>query len=109
MITQPVLVGGLLVLAGIVLVSVFGSGARTGRKAERATREITRIGGNAGRALLVAALIVGVQWAVITWAPYPIALAVALGLPALFAGTTVARLLAVTTVVRTVNARGGRL
>lgn len=36
-------------------------------------REITRIGGNAGRALLVATLIVGVQWAVITWAPYPIA------------------------------------
>jgi len=107
-ITQPVLVGGLLVLAAILLVSVFSSGASTGRKTERATREITRVSGNAGRALVIAAVITAVQWAVITWAPYPVALGVALGLPALFAGTTLARLLAITQVIRTVPTRGSR-
>lgn len=99
----------LLVLAGLGLVSIWTGGARTGRKAERATREITRIGGNAGRALVIAAVIVAAQWAVVAWWPTPLALGIALGLPALFAGTTLARLLAVTTLVQTVPTRGGRL
>jgi len=97
----------LVVLAGLGLISIWTSGARTGRKAERAVREVTRLSGNAIRALLVAAVLVGVQWAVITLTDSAMAWAVALGVPAVFAGTTVARLLAVTQVIRTV-ARGGR-
>ena len=99
----------LLGLAGLGLVSVFTSGAKTGRKAERATREVTRLSGNAVRTLITAVVIVGVQWAVIELTTDPVILGVTLALPALFAAVTVARLLAVTEVVRTVNAgrRGG--
>lgn len=106
MTTEHVTVG-LLVLAGLAMVSIWGSGARAGRKSERATRETTRMTGTAGRALVSAAVIVGAQWAVVALTDDPIAIGIALGLPALFAGTTIARLLAVTEVVRTVN-RGGR-
>lgn len=97
----------LAVLAGLGLLSIWTSGARTGRKAERATREITRMTGTAGRTVVTAAVIVGVQWAVLTITTHAVAIGVVLGLPALFAGVTVARLLAVTEVVRTVP-RGGR-
>jgi hypothetical protein len=101
---------GLVVLAGLGLVSIWTSGARTGKKAERAVREVTRIGGTAVRTVLTAAVLVGVQWAALTMTGDPVVWAVALGLPALFAGTTVARLLAVTEVIRTIprHARGGR-
>lgn len=100
---------GLLVLAGLGLVSVWTSGARAGKKTERAVREVTRIGGTAVRTVLTAAVLVGVQWATLSSTGDPVAWAVALGVPALFAGTTVARLLAVTEVIRTLprNARGG--
>lgn len=88
---------GLLVLTALGLISF---GAKTGVKAARGAREVTRIGGSAGRTLLTAGVIVGVQWAVITLTTSPLAWGVALGVPALFAGVTVARLLAVTTVIR---------
>jgi len=102
---------GLLVLAGLGLLSIWTSGARTGRTAERAVREVTRMGGVAARTLLTAAVVVGVQWAVLATTTAPAAIGVALGVPALFAGVTVARLLAVTQIVRTLprgNRRGGR-
>lgn len=99
----------LLGLAGLGLVSVFTSGAKAGRKAERATREVTRLSGTVVRTAVTAVVIVGVQWSVIALTTDPVILGVALGLPALFAAVTVARLLAVTEVVRTVHAgRGGR-
>ncbi len=43
------------------------------------------------------------QWAVVSLTGSPVAWAVALGLPALFAGATAARLLAVTQVIRVVH------
>jgi hypothetical protein len=107
MTTQQVAVG-LLVLAGLAMVSIWGSGARAGRKSERAVREVTRMTGTVGRTLAAAAVIVGAQWAVIALTADPVAIGFTLGLPALFAGTTVARLLAVTTVVRTLPRGGGR-
>lgn len=97
----------LAVLAGLGLLSIWTSGARTGRKAERATREVTRLTGAAGRTLVTAAVIVGVQWAAFTITTHPAVIGAVLGVPALFAGVTVARLVAVTEVVRTVP-RGGR-
>lgn len=101
---------GLLALAGLGLLSIWTSGARTGRKAERATREVTRVAGSAVRTTVTAAVIVAAQWAALTLTRHPAVWAVALALPALFAGVTVARLLAVTEVVRTVHGsgRGGR-
>src|SRR3954447_21789377 len=103
---------GLAMLAGLGLLAVFTSGAKAGRNSERAVREATRIGGNAVRMGGTAAVVVGAQWApaagvagggwVALVAPAePVVWAVVLELPALFAGTTVARLLAVTEVVRT--------
>jgi hypothetical protein len=68
-------------------------------------REVTRMTGNAVRTLVTAALIVAIQFAVISWWPNPTALAIALIVPALFAGAAVARLLAVTEIVSTT--RGG--
>ena len=100
---------GLLVLAGLGLISIWTSGARAGRKTERAVREVTRVGGTAVRTVITAAVLTGVQWATLSLTGDPVVWAVALGLPALFAGTTVARLLAVTEVIRTIprHARGG--
>lgn len=107
--TPDMITLGLLVLAGLGLISIWTSGARAGRKSERAVREVTRIGGTAVRTLATAAVLVGVQWAALSLTGDPVVWAVTLGLPALFAGTTVARLLAVTEVIRTIprNARGG--
>jgi hypothetical protein len=70
-------------------------GARTGRRAERATRTVTRMGSTTGRTILCAAVIVGGQWAVITWTSHPGVIATVLGVPALVAGGAVARMLTV--------------
>jgi hypothetical protein len=98
----------LMVLGGLALVGLFAvwnSGRKSVRKAHKGVREVTRMTGNALRTLLVAGLIVAVQWAVITWWHNPTVLAIALIVPALFAGAAVARLLAVTEIVSTT--RGG--
>jgi hypothetical protein len=92
-----------LVLAGLGMVMVWSSGARAGRRSERAVREVTRVGGALTRTVVTAGVITGAQWAVVSLTGSPTAWAVALGLPALFAGATVARLLAVTQVIRTVH------
>ena len=42
---------GLMVLAGLGALAAFRSGARGGYKAARHTQEVTRMGGNLGRAL----------------------------------------------------------
>jgi hypothetical protein len=103
---QLVTVG--LVVAGLGVVMIWSAGARTGRRSERAVREVTRIGGALTRTVFTAGVIVGAQWAVVSLTGDPVAWAVALGLPALFAGATVARLLAVTQVIRTVRSGRGR-
>ncbi len=90
-----------VVLAGLDAVMVWSSGARAGRRSERAVREVTRMSGAVTRTVLAAGVITGAQWAVVSLTGSVTAWAVALGLPALFAGATVARLLAVTEVIRT--------
>ncbi|MHA6796765.1 hypothetical protein ACVGVM_25120 [Pseudonocardia bannensis] len=97
----------LVVLAGLGLISVWTSGARAGRKAERVVHTAARRSSTAGRGLLVAALIVGVQWAVIAFAPPASVIAVVLGVPALFAGGAVARLFTVPEVAPRSLGRGG--
>ena len=72
------------------------SGARSAYRVARHTQHVTRMGGNLTRALASAVVIVGVQWAVVSVTTDPRAWGVALGVPALFAGSAIARMFAVT-------------
>ena len=103
--TQAVLVG-LVVLAGLGVLAAFRSGARSAYRVTRQTQEVTRMGGNLARALGTTVVIVGMQWAVVTFTSDPRAWGVALGVPALFAGSAIARLFSVTELVHT--SRGAR-
>ncbi|PZS29477.1 MAG: hypothetical protein DLM61_12810 [Pseudonocardiales bacterium] len=90
---------GLAVLARLGVMAAFRSGARGAYKVARQTQEVTRMGGNLGRALGTTVVIVGVQWAVVTFTADPRAWGVALGVPALFAGSVIARMFSVTEIV----------
>jgi uncharacterized oligopeptide transporter (OPT) family protein len=98
--TQVVLVG-LVVLAGLGVLAAFRSGARSAYRVARQTQEVTRMGGNLARALGTTVVIVGMQWAVVTFTSDPRAWGVALGVPALFAGSAIARLFSVTELLHT--------
>jgi hypothetical protein len=91
-----VLLVGLAALAGIGLIAAFRSGARSAYRVARQTQYVTRMGGNLARSLGTTAVIVGAQWAVVSLTTDPRAWAVALGVPALFAGSVIARLFSVT-------------
>jgi hypothetical protein len=95
----PVVLVGLAVLAGLGALAAFRSGARGAYKVARQTQEVTRMGGNLARALGTTAVIVGIQWAVVAFTTDPRAWGVALGVPALFAGSVIARLFSVTEIV----------
>ncbi|MGH3868252.1 MAG: hypothetical protein ACRDQ4_19465 [Pseudonocardiaceae bacterium] len=94
----PVVVG-LVVLAGLGAIAAFRSGARGAYKVARHTQEVTRMGGNLARALGTTVVIVGVQWAVVATTTDYRAWGAALGVPALFAGSVIARLFSVTEIV----------
>jgi uncharacterized oligopeptide transporter (OPT) family protein len=98
--TQAVLVG-LVVLAGLGVLAAFRSGARSAYRVARQTQEVTRIGGNLARALGTTVVIVGMQWAVVTFTTDSRAWGLALGIPALFAGSAIARLFSVTELLHT--------
>ena len=91
-----VMLVGLAALAGMGLIAAFRSGARSAYRVARQTQYLTRMGGNLARALGTAAVIVGMQWAVVSLTTDPRAWAVAFGVPALFAGSVIARLFSVT-------------
>jgi uncharacterized membrane protein YgdD (TMEM256/DUF423 family) len=91
-----VLVIGLGVLAGLGVIAAFRSGARSAYRVARHTQHVTRMGGNLARALGSAAVIVSMQWAVLSHTSDARAWGVALGVPALFAGSVIARLFSVT-------------
>lgn len=94
---DPVLILiSVLALAGLGVLAAFRGGARGGYRMARHTQEITRMGGNLGRALGSTAVIVGIQWAVLSLTADPRAWGVALGVPALFAGAAIARMFSVT-------------
>jgi hypothetical protein len=88
-----------LALAGLGMLAAFRSGARSGHRLARHSQEVTRMGGNLLRALSTAAFIVAVQWAVVLFTTDPRAWAVALGVPALFAGAAIARMFSVTEII----------
>lgn len=64
------------------------------------------MGGNLTRALASAAAIAGVQWAVLAYTTDPRTWRVALGMPATFAGSAIARMFAITEIVHTHGGRG---
>jgi hypothetical protein len=94
----PVLVV-MVALAGLGVLAAFRSGARSAYKVARHTQEVTRMGGNLTRALGTTAVIVAMQWAVVSFTSDPRAWGVALGVPALFAGAAIARMFSVTEIV----------
>src|SRR5918997_2019064 len=90
----------LVALAGMGALVAFRGGARSGYRVARHSQQVTRMGGNLGRALGTSVVIVGVQWAVVSLTTDPRAWGVVLGVPALFAGAAVARMFTVTDLVR---------
>jgi uncharacterized oligopeptide transporter (OPT) family protein len=98
----------LVALAGLGVLAAFRSGARSAYKVARHTQQVTRMGGNLGRALGTAVVIVGVQWAVVRFTTDPRAWGVVLGVPALFAGAAIARMFSVTELVYAPERQGGR-
>jgi hypothetical protein len=105
---DPVMaVVGVLALLGVLV--AFRTGARAGSRVARQSREVSRMGGTLIRALATGAVIVAGQWAVIAATPDPRAWGVVLGLPALFAGSALARVFVVTTTEHTpTHGRGVR-
>ncbi|MBV9140045.1 MAG: hypothetical protein JO115_03865 [Pseudonocardiales bacterium] len=89
----------LTVLAALGALAAFRSGARGAYKLARQTQEVTRVGTTLLHALVTMGVIVGVQWVVLAATTDPRAWAVTLSVPALFAGSTIARLFAVTEII----------
>lgn len=108
MTTQQLLIAA-AVLAVIGLLTVFNSGRRHAARSLDGMRRVTRLGGTAFRAVFTAAVIVGIEWFVVAkFADNTGLLLGVLAVPALFAGASIARLLAVTEVVHTDRWGGGR-
>jgi len=99
------------VLAGVgvllALVMVWRAGTHRARRAAEAARAGSRVVSLAGRVLLTAGAIVGVQWVVLTHAPNTMVFWVVLAAPALIAGHVLTRALTVTS-LDTTRRRGDR-
>jgi len=100
-----------VIMAGVgsllVLLMVWRSGARRARVVADAARAGARLMSLTGRVLCNAALIVAVQWVVITYQANDWVLLVVLGLPAVFASYVLTRALTVSTIDMP-RQRGGR-
>jgi uncharacterized membrane protein YgdD (TMEM256/DUF423 family) len=95
------------VVAGVGVLAAFRSGARSAYQLARHTQHVTRMGANLTRALASAVVIVGMQWAVVSSTTDPRAWGVALGVPALFAGSAIARMFTVTELAHDPYSRRG--
>ena len=99
------------VMACVGALLVVGFVWRASRRRARAAADAARAGARllslAGRVLLAALLLVGVQWVVILHPDSPWLLLAVLGLPDMFAAHALTRALTVTT-VDTPRRRGGR-
>jgi hypothetical protein len=101
----------LIAVAGglVVLVWVWRAGARRARAAADAARASVRVVSLAGRVLLTAGLLGGVQWVVLTHPGNPWLTVAVLVVPDLLAAHVLIRALTVTAVdVRAVDGRAGR-
>ncbi|MCA1822455.1 MAG: hypothetical protein LC644_12135 [Pseudonocardia sp.] len=104
---DPVLVV-VVALAGLGLLAAFRSGARGAYRVARQSQQVTRMGGNLGRALGTTVVIVAIQWVVVSLTTDLRAWGVALGVPALFAGAAIARMFSVTEILNVPDHRRGR-
>ncbi|TWP45820.1 hypothetical protein FKR81_38275 [Lentzea tibetensis] len=87
----------LAVLGGVVVALwIWRASARRAKAAANAARTGARLLSLTGRVLVMAGVIVGVQWVVITHRGDTVLLLVVLGLPALFSGYTLTRALTIT-------------
>jgi uncharacterized membrane protein len=94
--------------AVVALLAVWRISVRAARRAADTARAGVRLMSLAGRVVVTAAVIVGVQWVVLTHAAGNVTLvAVVLGAPALLAGHTLTRALTVIA-LDTPRHRGGR-
>lgn len=100
------------IMAGIgallVVLLVWRGSARRARAAAEAARTGARLMSLTGRVLCNAALIVAVQWVVITYQANDWVLLAVLGLPALFASYALTRALTVSTIDVPRHRGGGR-
>jgi ABC-type xylose transport system permease subunit len=103
--TPTEILAGLGVLLAVVM--VWRASRRTARRAAETARASARFASLTGRVVLTAAVIVGVQWLVITHPGNTTLLLVVLGLPALFSSYTLTKALTVTT-MDTPRRRSGR-
>lgn len=85
----------LVALAGIGLVATVTSLRSAGRGAARGLRRTTSAIATLSRTLAAAGVITSIQWAIVAFVHDWRVLMVVLGIPALLAGSTVARLFAV--------------
>jgi hypothetical protein len=101
--TMLIALGGLALLGAV---SAITSGRRATKRAAKGVREVTRMTSNAARTVVTAAVVTLVQWLIVTHTSDTTTVLVTLGVPALFAGVSVARLFAVTEVIHSTR-RGG--
>lgn len=92
--TQVLAVVGVLV----IMAMMWRSGTRRARRAAQAAYAASRVVSLAGHVVATAAVIVGVQWLVITYAAGSTLFWVVLALPALITGHVLTRAFAVTSV-----------
>lgn len=90
--TQVLAVLGVLV----IVVMMWRSGTRRARRAAQAAHAASRVVSLAGKVMVTAGVIVGVQWAAITYAPGSTLFWVVLALPALITGHMLTKVLTVT-------------
>lgn len=91
-------------LAVIGLVALLRHLRRSATRAQHGMRTVSQAGGVVLRTLATAVAIVAMQWSVIAMVASPLATAAVLGVPAVFAGASLARLLTTTDVVATAAA-----
>jgi hypothetical protein len=100
------LLAGLVVLLALVL--VWRSGRRRAKAAAEAARTGARLVSLAGRVVLGGAVMLGVQWLVVTHPGNTMLLAGVLAVPDLFAAYVLTKALTVSTADNQVRRRGGR-
>lgn len=105
-ITPTQLLAGLGV--ALALVTVWRVGSRRARRAAETARASARVVSLASRVVFMAALMVGVQWVVITHPPNTTLLIVVLAAPDLIAAYVLTRTLTVTSMDTTRHRGGGR-
>jgi hypothetical protein len=105
---HTVLVVAVAVLAGLGALWLWGTGVRAGKKTEQRLRQVGRTGAVLGWGGLCSAVIVAVQWSLLTRTTDTGMWLLLLGLPGCIAGVSLARYCAVTLGSTGTYGRSGR-